>query len=234
MRQDDGMVNLGQGSEDGHSIQNQADDVLIPDSVEDRSRAPGRTNAAVSQDSALNISGEGLPAKPREQASSKERITDLASIANEAGRMMPTAPSVNKTLHTQEDANLLIYQSMDIDTKRKGPRISDFKHSLITGTSSAVTGELPYLNQKHLFKNVNAQAQHYGSLIDQQKRKVMHSAALLSPLKSTKNSAHYGTSKGPNANLYQSQHLLPSQLMPGGYSAEGSPGMPRNGSHSAL
>ena len=41
--------------------------------------------------------------------------------------------------------------------KKKGPRISDFKHSLVSGnTSMESSQQLPYLNQKHLFKNVNA------------------------------------------------------------------------------
>ena len=53
-------------------------------------------------------------------------------------------------------------------SKKKGPRISDFKHSLGMGPiTSTESGSLPYLNQKHLFKNVNAQANQFGDLIEQ-------------------------------------------------------------------
>lgn len=91
----------------------------------------------------------------------------------------------------------LIYKTIDSTDTLKPTKISDFRQSLVTGASTTESKELPALHQKHLIKNINAQANHYGQMIEQQKRKIMQSAALLMSSPKSK--------YGRNSSL-QSQH----------------------------
>lgn len=98
----------------------------------------------------------------------KQRLRDLNNAdlsalktgkANQQAVTLDTSPSMDHYLQGNVE--------LTIPRKKKGPRISDFKHSLVTGANtSAESGSLPYLNQRHLFKNVNAQASQFEDLIE--------------------------------------------------------------------
>ena len=161
------LLNLG-AEDDAHSIQNQEIDVTFPDSVDDRSGANYRTNV----NSKLATKNAG--AVTLKVTTNQSRLNnDLNPNESPSKTTLSSKGLKQGVLRNNQTEEALVYKTVDSADSLKPNRISEFKHSLVTGASTTESKELPALHQKHLIKNINAQANHYGLMIEQQKRKIM-------------------------------------------------------------
>ena len=149
------LLNLGM-EDDTHSIQNQEIDVTFPDSVDDRNGTKYRTNV-----------------NTKLATKNKSRLNNDLNPNDSPSKTTLSNKGLNHGLRNNQTEEALIYRTVDSTDSLKPNRISEFKQSLVTGASTTESKELPALHQKHLIKNINAQANHYGIMIEQQKRKIM-------------------------------------------------------------
>ena len=155
------LLNLG-AEDDAHSIQNQEIDVTFPESVEDRSGTNYRTNVN-SKLATKNIDAETLRVTTN---LNKRRLNNDLNPNESPSKTTLSNKGLNQgVLRNNQTEEALVYKTVDSADSLKPNRISEFKHSLVTGASTTESKELPALHQKHLIKNINAQANHYGVMI---------------------------------------------------------------------